>query len=121
MAEDEERVRELLKNMLEQAGYTVITANNGMEAVTQFHLNSHRIDLLMLDVIMPGMNGKDVYDFIALSYPDIPVLFSSGYSHDLLKNDYMLKIPGKLIQKPYQRQELLQSIKELIVKRESED
>lgn len=114
LAEDEERVRGLLCNILETAGYTVITANNGMEAVTQFHLNSHRIDLLMLDVIMPGMNGKDVYDFIALSNPEIPVLFSSGYSHDLLQNDYMLKIPGKLIQKPYQRQELLRTVKELI-------
>ncbi len=114
VAEDDKMVRQLVLRTLNSAGCNVIEATNGAEAVELFKENSEQIDLLILDMIMPEMNGRDVYDNISKIKSGVPVLFASGYSSDLLETEYMLKIPGILLQKPYQKNALIKSIVELI-------
>ena len=78
-------MRKLTLLVLEQMGYTVIIANDGEEAVTKFMENKDRIQLLLFDIIMPKKNGREAYEEIKKMKPDIPVLFASGYSPDMLR------------------------------------
>ena len=114
LAEDGDLVREMTQHVLEEAGYTVITAHDGEEALVRFGENAAGIDLLILDVIMPKRNGRDVYEAASTRRPDIPVLFISGYSSDLLETDYLLHVPGDILQKPYTEVELLEHVRALI-------
>ena len=66
-------------------GYTVITASDGQDAVAKFMENKDRIQLLLFDIIMPKKNGREAYEEIKKMKPDIPVLFASGYSPDMLR------------------------------------
>jgi PAS domain S-box-containing protein len=114
LAEDGDLVREMTQSILEEAGYSVITACDGEEAVVLFAENSSEIDLLVLDVIMPKRNGRDVYEAVSSRRKGIPVLFVSGYSSDLLESDYLLSVPGDILQKPYTEPELLERIRTLL-------
>lgn len=82
LVEDEEAVRELTIQILEMNGYSVISANDGVEAFETFKKSSDKIDLLITDVVMPRMSGRDLAGKIREINPDIRVLFSSGYSDD---------------------------------------
>ena len=90
LAEDDARLRKLTVLVLEQMGYTVITANDGEEAVTKFMENKDRIQLLLFDIIMPKKNGREAYDEIRKVMPTIPVLFASGYSPDMLREKALI-------------------------------
>lgn len=68
LAEDEEAVRKLAKTVLEEFGYTVIEASDGQEAVSKFTANRDRIDLLLFDIVMPRMNGREVYEKIGRAH-----------------------------------------------------
>ncbi|HHT9147293.1 MAG TPA: ATP-binding protein, partial [Candidatus Wunengus sp. YC61] len=87
VAEDEENVRSLIKIMLEGHGYTVIEAVDGRNAIDKFRENKDAIHLLLLDVIMPDKNGREVYDAIKETMPDIKTIFMSGYSKDVIHED----------------------------------
>ena len=84
VAEDDEAVRNLTSSMLEQFGYTVIQAVDGEAAVNKFMENRDKVKLLLLDVIMPKKNGKEVYEKIRIFEPDIKALFLSGYTADIM-------------------------------------
>lgn len=114
VVEDDASVRKLTAKALKQAGHIVLEAGDGIEALKVFNLNPHTIDLLITDVIMPGMNGREVCDEIKRIKPDLPVLFCSGYSSDLLENEYMLNIQGLVIQKPYRSADLLATAAKLV-------
>jgi CheY-like chemotaxis protein len=88
MAEDDDMVRSLAMEVLEDAGYTVIEAVNGQEAVDLFTANRDSIDLVLLDVIMPKMTGQQAWEKIHELSPDLPVIFSSGYSFNELKKKH---------------------------------
>ena len=77
LAEDEEEVRKLMKLVLEEAGYKVIEAVDGQEALEKFRENKDSIDLLLLDVIMPKINGKGVYEEAKKIKPDVKALFQA--------------------------------------------
>ncbi|MEE4271125.1 MAG: PocR ligand-binding domain-containing protein [Thermoanaerobaculales bacterium] len=118
VAEDERLVREFSCQILEAAGYRVLAACDGAEAVELFTSHIDEIDMLILDVIMPEMNGREVYEAVRRLRPEIPVLFCSAYSRDLLANDYTLELPaGRLLQKPYTPRDLLRYIRELLATR----
>jgi CheY-like chemotaxis protein len=91
MAEDDPSLRKLTALILEQGGYKLITANNGEEAVEKFMENKDKIQLLLLDVIMPKKNGRDAYDEIRKVMPKVPVLFASGYSPDMLHDKALIE------------------------------
>ena len=80
LAEDDEVVREIAIEILEDFGYEVIVAVDGEDAVQKYLENRKRIQLLLFDLIMPKKTGKEAYDEIRKVEPDIKVIFTSGYS-----------------------------------------
>ena len=77
-------VRDLLNTLLSRGGYDVVEASSGEEAVAIFRQPGAPFDLLVSDVVLPGMNGRELYDHLEAHRPGLPVLFVSGYSHDVL-------------------------------------
>lgn len=114
IAEDDEMVRNLTRQTLVMSGYTVLDAKNGEEALSIFHRHKDKIDLLMLDVVMPGLGGKEVYDKIAETHPDVLALFCSGYSHNAIHTGFVLDSDLLFIQKPYSPDALLRKIRKLL-------
>ncbi|HOD00342.1 MAG TPA: response regulator, partial [Myxococcota bacterium] len=114
VVEDDAPVRKLTAKALRQAGHSVIEAADGVEAVDAFMKQPDAIDLLVTDVIMPGMNGREVCERINRVRPDLPVVFCSGYSSDLLQSEYMLNIHGLVIQKPFRSADLLATVARLL-------
>ncbi|GAU07673.1 hybrid sensor histidine kinase/response regulator [Desulfoplanes formicivorans] len=110
VAEDDDMVRSLTLEVLTDAGYTLLEATNGAEAVELFKRNQDMIDLLLLDVIMPEMTGHQAWKKIHELRPDIPTIFCSGYSFNELRETTLLTEKGWLIQKPYSPDQLMQTI-----------
>ncbi|MBX7255149.1 MAG: PAS domain S-box protein [Candidatus Hydrogenedentes bacterium] len=114
VAEDDEGVRRLASRILSEAGYTVLWAANGVEAIERFTENRDRVRLLLLDVVMPVMGGKEALERIRLLSPDIPALFVSGYAEDAMHADFTLPEGMKLIRKPYMPDDLLATIRSIL-------
>lgn len=114
LAEDEEPVRTTTGTVLRQFGYTVIEAVDGEDALRKFREHRDEIDLLLLDVIMPKKNGKEVYNEIKSIRPDIRVLFSSGYTSDIMHRKGILEEGLPFISKPYTPGALLVKIREVL-------
>lgn len=83
VADDNEAVRRLTREILEQSGYTVVEAADGQTAIDTFLENREQIDLLLLDLVMPEKNGKDVYKEIRGIDPKVKIVFLSGHTEDL--------------------------------------
>ena len=75
VAEDDDEVRRLTKNVLEEFGYTVVEATDGEDAISKFLKHKRKVDLVMLDVVMPRKNGKEVYQYVRKIRPDVKALF----------------------------------------------
>jgi len=114
VAEDDEIIRTLTSSILSEFGYTVIVAKDGTDAVREFQENRDRINLLLLDVIMPRKNGKDAYEEIRSIKPDIKVLFISGYSADMISKEGILEDGSGFISKPVSPAELLRKVREVL-------
>jgi CheY-like chemotaxis protein len=112
-AEDEGELRKLTRQMLEDAGYKVIEAVDGADAVNKFTENKD-IDLLLFDVIMPKMGGKEAYDKIRKIHPDIKVLFISGYPADFIGKYGVVEQGLNFISKPVSPTMLLKRIVEAL-------
>jgi PAS domain S-box-containing protein len=112
MAEDDAVVRQLSKTVLVEFGYTVIEAANGEEAVQRYQENRDQIRLLLLDIVMPKKNGKEVYDEIRRLEPGVKVIFLSGYPAEVISNTGLLENGSNLIMKPVHPQNLLRRIRE---------
>ena len=84
LVEDNEAVRRLLQKVLGRAGYDVVAVGTAEEALELFAGSDYACDLLVSDVVLPGMNGRALYDVLEAKRPGLPVLFVSGYSHDVL-------------------------------------
>ena len=120
LAEDDRMVRELGKRILEHAGYTVITAEDGWSAVDVFKKDPDKFDLLFIDVVMPNLGGHEAYEKMLEIRRDLPVLFASGYSENAVHTNFVLHKGLKLIQKPFTRESLLRAIRAVLDK-ENED
>ncbi|NQU43444.1 response regulator, partial [bacterium] len=114
VAEDEENVRKLAQRILEEAGYTVLTASDGEQALDVFRREEDRIDLVILDAVMPRRSGRSVFEEIRRTRADMPVLFCSGYSSHTLEGGYLDERNLPLLQKPYGPRDLLQKIRQLL-------
>lgn len=114
LAEDEKEVRKLTRIVLEKAGYKVIEAINGMDAIQNFTRNKNKIHFLILDVVMPVKDGKKVYDVIRQMKPDIKVLFISGYSEEIISRKDIMKDGLYFITKPISPDELLGKVREIL-------
>ncbi|MBI5739150.1 MAG: PAS domain S-box protein [Nitrospirae bacterium] len=116
LAEDEPAVRSLTKHVLEEFGHRVIEAADGREAVNKFSENKDNIELLIFDVIMPKMNGKEAYDRIKAMRPDIKVLFTSGYPADFIHRQEIMEEGLNFVSKPVSPAGLLRKVKEVLEK-----
>jgi PAS domain S-box-containing protein len=111
VCEDEEAVRSLTRTVLERAGYTVLEAPDGNAALRIFQENLKIIDLVILDVVMPGMNGKEVYDNIKRIKPEQKVLFNSGYTDDIVATKGILEDKLAFISKPLKPVDFLKKVR----------
>jgi two-component system, cell cycle sensor histidine kinase and response regulator CckA len=111
LAEDDAEVRSLAKSVLEEFGYTVIESVDGEEAVKKFKQNRDSVHLLVLDVIMPKMSGKEAYEAIRAVHPGIKVLFTSGYAPDVVRKKGVLEQGTNFIMKPLSPLELLKKVR----------
>jgi CheY-like chemotaxis protein len=112
LVEDEESLRTLTRNMLEQSGYTVLEACNGIEAVDLARDCSGSIDLLLTDMVMPGMNGRAVAEKVVQLYPDIRVAYMSGYTGFSTRE--AASFNAVMIAKPFTRNALLERVSEAL-------
>jgi two-component system cell cycle sensor histidine kinase/response regulator CckA len=115
-AEDDSQVRELIKEVLEGFGYKVMEAADGEDALRVFNENKDRVQLLVLDVVMPKKNGKEVYDEIRKVRPDIKAIFTSGYNADIIHQKGILEEGLDFISKPISPEELLRKVREILDK-----
>jgi two-component system, cell cycle sensor histidine kinase and response regulator CckA len=115
IAEDSDSVREIISNILLNYGYTVIKAVDGNDAVEMF--SGHRgIDIIILDSVMPGKNGREVYEEIKKMKPDIKVLFISGHTRDIVLNKGIRDKEFHFISKPVLPDTLLKTLREILDK-----
>ncbi len=116
LAEDDPIVSEFHRTLLETAGYTVITAVDGEDALDKFLEYEEGIDLLVFDVIMPRMTGKKVYGMIRKTTPEIKVLYLSGYPADVLSDVGVVQDRESFMPKPVDPDDLLRKVRELLDK-----
>jgi len=112
LVEDEETVRQMTADMLEQSGYATLVATTPQEALDICAAKDQRIDLLLTDVIMPEMNGRELSRQIGLLRPGIKVLFMSGYAADIMNASEAADAQAPFIQKPFNLRTLLAKIEE---------
>jgi signal transduction histidine kinase len=114
LVEDEPVVRELAVATLREKGYTVVEAGNGEEGLRLARQHNGKIDLVLTDVVMPVMGGKEMADALRTSHPDTKVLFTSGYTEDALGHHGVLR-PGILfLPKPYLTATLARKVREVL-------
>ena len=114
VVDDEKIITDVTKGILEQIGYQVLIARSGNEAVEIFGANKDRIDLVIMDMIMPGMNGGEAYDRLKAIKPDVKVILSSGYSLNGMAKDIMARGIKAFIQKPFRMEDLSRIIREVL-------
>jgi polar amino acid transport system substrate-binding protein len=114
LVEDEAEILELGKMMLESFGYSVLAASTPGEAVNLASENAGKIDLLMTDVVMPGMNGRELAEKISPIIPDMTCLFMSGYTADVIAHRGVLDEGVYFIQKPFSMQTLAGKVREAL-------
>jgi PAS domain S-box-containing protein len=114
VAEDDTLVRELTKEVLTWFGYKVLEAIDGEDAIRVFNENKDKIQLLILDVIMPKKNGKEVYNEIKKVKPDIKAIFTSGYTADYIHKKGIMEERLNFILKPISPDKLLIKVREVL-------
>lgn len=114
VAEDNASVREMVSKILTDHGYKVIEAVDGEDAVNKFKENKDQIELLLLDVVMPGKDGKKAYDEITRMAPGIKALFLSGYTNDIVNRKIVQEKDLEFIHKPVSPITLLARIREIL-------
>ncbi|GFO53483.1 hypothetical protein GMSM_04900 [Geomonas sp. Red276] len=111
LAEDDDQIRLLLSQVLRRSGYRVISANHGKDAVAQFIRNNGEVDLLVSDVVMPGMNGIEAFRQMQAIRPELKAVFMSGYNADDLPVAEALAGNGAFLPKPLPPQTLLAEVR----------
>ena len=116
LAEDDDDLRKLIKQVLEEFGYTVLAAADGDEAVGLFMEHHDAINLLLLDVIMPKKNGREAYAAMQKIEPAVKALFTSGYTADIIHKQGLLEKGLEFILKPVSPTELLKKVRDVLDK-----
>jgi signal transduction histidine kinase len=119
LAEDNEGLREAAREMLEGLGYRVILASDGGQAVQLFKTNADRIDLAILDVVMPGLTGPDAYLQISIHQASTPVIFTTGYTAEAASLNSLVDKDALFLQKPYSLKSLGQMIRRVLDRSQS--
>jgi len=112
LVEDEEGVRELARDILRASGYTVLEARNGPEALLLCERHQGPLDLLLTDVVMPRMSGRELAERLGPLRPDLSVLYMSGYTDDAVIRHGVLGAGTAFLQKPFAPAALVQRVRE---------
>lgn len=114
IAEDEEGIRELLKEILEDLGYKVILAKDGLEAIELLSTNRDSIDLLIVDIVMPKVGGYDVYKNIVSMNINIPTVFMTGYTEEKLEGKIKSNSTIDIVTKPFTPETIASKVREIL-------
>jgi PAS domain S-box-containing protein len=114
LVDDEDITVEVGEEILIELGYTVITARNGLEALAAYKENAQKIDMVILDMIMPDMGGGKTYDELKKINPDIRVLLSSGYSISGEASEILARGCNDFIQKPFNMKQLSEKMRGIL-------
>jgi signal transduction histidine kinase/CheY-like chemotaxis protein len=114
VVEDDPLVRSLAGRVLSEAGYSVLTASSGDEGIAVFTERAAQVDLLLLDVVLPGCSGREVHDAAVILRPNVTVLYTSGYSPRGIHTGFVLDEGLELLPKPYAPAELLRRVRCLL-------
>ncbi|HEU5109569.1 MAG TPA: PAS domain S-box protein [Micromonosporaceae bacterium] len=114
LVEDEEAMREVTRRILERNGYDVVVAADGEHAIALASVRETRINLLLTDVIMPRLLGKEVAEQIRAVRPTLPVLYMSGYARPVLAEQGTLDPDVRLISKPFTEEGMLTAVREIL-------
>ena len=114
LVDDEDSLRLLLGRLLEKAGFQVTLARNGAEGIRLADAHQGRIELIVTDLMMPGMTGCEMVKHIQQRRPDVRVLYLSGYTESTLECDGLLQGGANFLQMPFSATELAQRIRELL-------
>ncbi|MCX5891884.1 MAG: PAS domain S-box protein [Deltaproteobacteria bacterium] len=114
LVEDEEILRKLVKNALEINGYKVLEARNGREAITICEQYREPIQLMLTDVVMPQMSGRELAQSLKEMWPEIRVLYMSGYAEDVLFRQGVLDTSLTFLQKPFRQYELTVKVRQVL-------
>ncbi|MCK9461226.1 MAG: PAS domain S-box protein [Proteobacteria bacterium] len=114
VVEDEEAVMNLAKRILDTAGYTVLTATSGDEALATCERHADQIHLVLTDVVMPGMGGREFAERLAKLRPGIKVLYMSGYTDDAIVHHGTLDAGTKFVGKPFNSTDLTRKVREVL-------
>jgi two-component system cell cycle sensor histidine kinase/response regulator CckA len=110
LVEDSEQVREVTKMLLESVGYDVVATSDAEAGLEKFRQGSEVFDLLLTDLVLPGMNGHDLCLAVRKIRPDIPVIFASGYSEDVLKKSGIQNGEFPSLAKPFSKAALFEMV-----------
>jgi PAS domain S-box-containing protein len=112
LVEDEKPVRELVSRILQKYGYKILQSGNGAEAIEAWNQHKDEISLLFTDLVMPdNMNGRELAEKLRTERPGLKVIFTSGYSADIVGKDFKLEPELNFLQKPYQPQTLALTVR----------
>jgi DNA-binding NtrC family response regulator len=114
LVEDNEQVRNLAREILERQGYTVIEAGDAAAALELLSSHGGPVHLLLTDVVMPGMNGRELYEEALSAHPDLKVLYMSGYSEDVIADRGVLEEGVRFLQKPFTVQSRAAKVREVL-------
>jgi two-component system, cell cycle sensor histidine kinase and response regulator CckA len=114
VVDDEPEIRKLVAAMVTQFGHTALTADSGEHALTLFRHHGHPIELLITDVIAPGMSGPMLADRLTALQPDLKVLYISGYDNTHVVQKYVVEKGHALLPKPFTVEELKEKMESLI-------
>lgn len=114
LVEDEDVVRTLTRQILEMCGYTVLEAGNGVEAISLCEKHDCHIHLLMTDVVMPQMGGRELSERFAAIYPQMRILFTSGYTDDAVVRHGVIEAGTNFIQKPFTPDALAHKVRAIL-------
>ena len=114
IVEDEEALRRIAERILQAAGYTTVSACDGREALALLTSAAVPVDLLLTDVVMPGMSGHELASHLKSSHPDLKVLFTSGYLHDAFPDHARLGPELQFLAKPYSPSTLTSKVRDVL-------
>jgi len=112
VVEDEPTLRALVRKVLERGGYEVIESSSGLAALELWAKTKPVVDLLLTDMVMPdGISGMQLAEKLKAQNPTLKVIFTTGYSAELMGKDFQIKEGLNCLQKPYPPQKLIQTVR----------
>jgi DNA-binding NtrC family response regulator len=114
LVEDEDSLRTLSRNLLELSGYTVIEARNGNEALAIAKSRTGSIHLLLTDIVMPGISGRELAKRLLVEMPQLKVVYMSGYAGQSIGENEIFGKNAHYLQKPFSRENLAQKVRDAL-------